>query len=301
MSNFMVLKDLPLSYFASIPLFALFLIASACTTSIGAVKQSDSDQPANSSNVEAVYNGPEETISPLAEDETFFSPVPRKFVGLEVLRNGPIAVRVRMARPADLVNFGRLTETEAMTVAFASIIVVGGAFGAAALPLLGAYAAWGTIFFGGAVPGGLAFEQHRQASIAEAIAKVDLPKIVETALRRRLVSLLDESIVAPSSDLDIEREVEVVILSYGFLWNSAVPDTACSFLQAEIRLTIPNHETQKDWVYMEPSRRSDDSPPAYCSYSKRLFADDSALARQALSDNAEILASIVARRLESSQ
>ena len=291
---------MPSSYFASIPLLLLLLIASACTTSTGARKQSDSD-PAQSSNVEFVYNRPEEVIAALAEDEAGFSPVPRRFAGLEELRNGPTAVRVRMARAADLENFGRLTETEAMTVAFASIIVVGAAFGAAALPLLGAYAAWGSIFFGGAAPGMLAFEQHRQASIAEAIAKVDLPQIVQNALQRRLVDLLGQSIIALSSDLDIEREVEVVILSYGFLWNANVPDTACSFLQAEIRLTIPNHETQKDWVYMEPSRRSDDAPPAYCSYSKRLFADDSALARQALSENAEILASIVARRLESSQ
>jgi hypothetical protein len=234
-----------------------------------------------------------------SEEEIIFSPVPRKFDGLEELYSGPIQVRVRMAHAADLQDFGRITQTEAMTLFMGSAILVGGAFGAAALPLLGAYAAFGTIFFGGVAPGMSAFEQHRQANIAEAIAKVDFPQITQAALERRLSETYAVTAEQTARVLEPERTVEVVVLSYGFAWNSRATETACSFLQAQIRLMIPGRETQKDWVYIEPSRRSDDAPPPYCSFAKKLFADDSALACQTLTESAEILAAIVAKRLES--
>ncbi|HTN73443.1 MAG TPA: hypothetical protein VMO00_20340 [Methylomirabilota bacterium] len=279
----------------------LFFIISGCVASspVGP-KQFNTEQGSSVSDETSIGEMPAEPIPKIPEGETIFSPEPRKFDGLEELHRGPIAVQVRMAQPADLQDFGRLSMAEGMTIAFGSIILVGAAFGAAALPLLGAYAAWGAIFFGGVAPGMSAFEQHRQSSIAEAIGKVDFPQIAQTALQRRLGETISEAEAETATIPGVGRQVEVVVLSYGFAWGP-VDNTACSFLQAEIRLTIPNHEPQNDWVYIEPSRRSNDAPPAYCSYAKKLFADDSALACQTLSESAEILAAIVANRLEDSR
>jgi hypothetical protein len=290
--------EIRLKHFARNHVIALIFVITGCLAGTPAVhKQSDTGQGSSGSGAVSIGGPPAEPIPATSEEEIIFSPVPRKFDALEELHRGPIAVQVRMAQAAELQDFGRISDAEAMTLLFGSLILVGGGFGAAALPLLGAYAAWGTIFFGGAAPGMSAVEQSRQSSIVEAIAKVDFPRIAQTALERRLGAIAAGSEAAETIP-DMERHVEVVVLNYGFAWDSAARDTACSFLHAEIRLTIPNHEMQKDWVYVEPSRRSDDAPPAYCSYAKKLFADDSALARQTLSESAEILAAIVARRLE---
>lgn len=270
-----------------------YLILSGCVAASPAVPEATVAQADTwPSDDASSYGDTEEDISPDWQQEVELPLTPRKFDGLDTLYSGPITVRVRMAQPADLQNFGRVTGTKAMTLMLGSIIVVGGAFGAAALPLLGAYAAWGTIFFGGVAPGMSAFERHRQASIAEAIAKVDFPNIAQVALQRRLGGFEGEA------DADYERGVEVVVLSYGFTWAPGASDRACSFLQAQIRLTLPDYPTQEDWVYIEPSRRSDDAPPAYCTYIDKLFDNDSELARKALSENAEILAAIVAKRLK---
>ena len=277
-------------------LLALGFVISGCVTAGHTLAQpANAQQEAATSNTTSGIEG--ETFGKAVEDEFLFSPEPRKLDGLEELHHGPIAVQVRMAQPADLADFGRITFGEGMTLMLVSTTLVGAAFGAAALPLLAGYAAWATIFFGGIVPGGFAFEKHRQSAIVEAISKVDFPQIAQTALQRRL----DESILSAEPETKIipvvERQVEVVVLSYGFVW-SGVPDTACAFLRAQFRVTIPNFPTQRDWVSIDPWQRSADAPPAYCSYAEKLFAQDSALARQALSESAEILAAIVARRLE---
>ena len=279
-------------------LCAGYLIVSGCVAG-NAPKPSNPGQAGSTTGEVPVSGVSAEPIPTIPEEEIVFSPTPRKFDGLEALHRGPIAVQVRMAGAADLQNFGRLSTAEIMTLMFGSIILVSGGFGAAALPLLGAYAAWGAFFFGGVAPGASAFEKYRQSNIAEAIAKVDFPRIAQAALQRRLGQTVAEAEAETGTIPGAERQVEVVVLSYGFAWETS--DSACSFLQAQIRLTIPDHATQEDWVYIEPSRRSDDAPPAYCTYTNKLFANDSELARQTLSESAEILAAIVAHRLEGSR
>jgi hypothetical protein len=278
-------------------LCAAYLIVSGCVAG-KPPKQSNAGQGGSTSDEASVSSASAEPLPNLPEGETIFSSVPHKFKGLEELHRGPISVQVRMAKAADLQNFGRLSQAEIMTLALGSIILVGGGFGAAALPLLGAYAAWGAVFFGGAVPGMFGIEKYRQSNIVEAIAKVDFPQIAQKALQRRLGQPVAEGETETGPISGAERQVEVLVLSYGFAWAPDASDSACSFLHAQIRLTIPHHETQQDWVYIEPSRRSNDAPPAYCTYTNKLFAGDSELARQTLSESAEILAAIIANRLE---
>jgi hypothetical protein len=228
-------------------------------------------------------------------EEIIFSPVPRKFAGLETFNRGPVSVQVRMARAADLQNLNLVSENVVIPLMLGTIILVAVPFGAAALPLLGGYAAWGVIFFGGVVPGLYGLEQHRRSVIAEAIAQVDLPRLTQIALERRL------DVPEAAAHEIFDRRVEVVILSYGFAQAPDATDGACSFLHAQISLTIPEYETQKDWVFIEPYRRSDDAPPAYCTFAHKLFANDGALAQKILTESAEILAAIVANRLKESQ
>lgn len=157
------------------------------------------------------------------------------------------------------------------------------------LPLLFAYLALGGYLSAG-IPAGKALERHRQSLIAESVAKVDFPRLTQMALRRRLKAA--EAV----PDETTERRVEVVILGYGFSGHQG--ENACSFLHALIRLDLPGHDTQEDQIFIEPFRRSDDAPPAYCTLEKKLFANDGELARKTLTESAEILAAIVARRLE---
>ena len=270
--------------------FALLLVVSSCTARRPGTEQSTlpPDQASDRGSIaENATAGPNKKID--------FSPVPHKFVGLETFNRGPVSVQVRMAQPADLQNLNLADTGAIIPLMIGTIILVAVPFGAAALPLLGAYAAWGVIFFGGVVPGLYGLEQHRRAVIAEAIAQVDLPRLTQTALERRLE--------VPAADIDeiSDQRVEVVILSYGFAQAPWAEDSACSFLHAQIRLTIPEYATQEDWVFIEPYWRSNDAPPPYCTFANKLFANDGALARQILSESAEILAAIVTNRLKESQ
>jgi hypothetical protein len=198
------------NHLVMIQVLILFFIISGCG---GITSKETNTEQANSISAAVSDHGELAEPSPtIPEDEIIFSTVPRKFDGLEELYSGPIAVRVRMAQSADLQNFGRITQTEAMTLAMGSIILVGGTFGAAALPLLGAYAAWGTIFFGGVAPGMSAFEQHRQANIAEAVAKVDFPQIAQTALQLRLNRRVAEGKAQLGPTNAIDRQVEIVLV-----------------------------------------------------------------------------------------
>jgi len=230
---------------------------------------------------------PEKTIA--SSDEGQNGARPRKFAGLDILREGPIAAEVRVAQAAELENLGRITSNEAMAFLMGGMVLIGGGFGAAGLPLLLADLA----FFGflaAAAAGAPALEGHRQSIIAESVAKVDFPSLAQTALRRRLKA------EAGALDETNERRVEVVVLGYGFIGQHG--ENACGFLHAQLRLDLPGYDTQVDEVFIDPYRRSDDAPPAYCAPEKRMFANDGELAQRTLSESAEILAAIVARRLE---
>lgn len=71
------------------------------------------------------------------------------------------------------------------------------------------------------------FEEHRQASIAQAIAKVDFPQIAQTALERWLNGRVAEGEAQLGPAGGSNREVKVVVLTYGFAWNNRVAETAC--------------------------------------------------------------------------
>ena len=226
----------------------------------------------------------------LAPTEPRSVTAPRKFAGLNALHLGPISVEVRMAEAAELRNLGLVTSDEAMTLLLGGAVLIGGSFGAAALPLLLAYAAY-FAFLAAATPALSGLEGHRQSVLAESVAKVDFPRLTQTALQRRLRATETPPDEAP------ERRVEVAILGYGFV-RGPQKDSACSFLHALIRLDLPGHDTQEDRVFIEPSRRSDDAPPPYCTEAKKFLVDNGELARQTWIESTEILAAIVSRRLE---
>ena len=224
-----------------------------------------------------------------SSDESRDGTKPREFAGLDTLRQGPIYSEVRVAQPAELKKLGLITSDEAMAFVVGGSLLIAGGFGAAALPLLLAHLAVHGYLLAW-VPAGKALEGHRRAMIAESLAEVDFPSLTQTALRHRLKA------EAAVSEETTERRVRVVVLGYGFMGDQG--EKACSFLHAQIRLDLPGHDTQEDEVFIEPYRRSDDAPPAYCTRAKRLFANNSELARRTLTESAEILAAIIARRLE---
>lgn len=224
---------------------------------------------------------------------------PRKFAGLDELHSGPISVEVRMARAAELENLELVTQDEALTILLGGIILVGAGLGAAgvtmAVPVWAVPALKGAMGLAATTPGGTALvglEGYRQSVLEDSVAKVDFSRLTQTALRRRL-----RATEASPDDEAPERSVEVMILGYGLV-RGPQADSACSFLQALIRLHLPGHDTQEDWVFIEPSRRSDDAPPPYCTTVKRFIANGGELVRQTWTESAEILAAIVARRLE---
>jgi hypothetical protein len=215
---------------------------------------------------------------------------PRKFAGLDTLHRGSISVEVRMAQAAELRNLELVTSDEAAALLLGGAVLIGASFGAAALPLLLAHAAY-FAFLATATPGLSGLEAYRQSVLAESVGKAEFPQLTQTALQRRLRA------TNVSADETPERRVEVVILGYGFV-RGPQADSACSFLHALIRLDLPGHDTQEDGIFIEPFRRSDDAPPSYCTAAKKFIANGGELARQTWIESSEILAAIVARRLE---
>jgi hypothetical protein len=243
------------------------------------------------SEVDELQSGSDVTTgTSLAPTEWRSVTAPRTFAGLDTLHRGPISVEVRMAQAAELRNLEFVTSDEAAALLLGGAVLIGASFGAAALPLLLAYAAY-LAFLAAATPGLTGLEGHRQSVLAESVANVDLPRLTQTALQRRLQA------TEASPNETPERRVEVVILGYGFV-RGPQADSACSFLYALIRLDLPGHDTQEDWIFIEPSRRSDDAPPSYCTAAKKFIANGGELARQTWTESSEILAAIVARRLE---
>jgi hypothetical protein len=243
------------------------------------------------SEVDELQSGSDVTTGKsLAPTEWRSVTAPRKFGGLDTFHRGPISVEVRMAEAAELRNLELVTSDEAAALLLGGAVLIGASFGAAALPLLFAYAAY-FAFLATATPGLSGLEGYRRSVLAESVAKADFPRLTQTALQRRLRA------TEASPDETPERRVEVVILGYGFV-RGPQADSACSFLYALIRLDLPGHDTQEDWIFIEPSRRSDDAPPSYCTAAKKFIANGGELARQTWTESSEILAAIVARRLE---
>src|SRR5262247_3607928 len=108
---------------------------------------------------------------------------PRKFAGLETLHRGPISVEVRMAQAAELRNLELVTSDEAAALLLGGAILIGGSFGAAALPLLLAYAAY-FAFLATATPALSGLEGHRRSVLAESVANADFPRLTQIALQR---------------------------------------------------------------------------------------------------------------------
>lgn len=126
--------------------------------------------------------------------------------------------------------------------------------------------------------------------LKDVVTSVDLVAGLQGALERFL-GARDMALQEMQGGLD------VVIAGYGF--QTAKDGETCCFIDVRTLLKIPGCDQQEDRVFLgaeEP--REPDLPPAYCTDLQRFLDEDGALARQALTDNAEIAAAVIAQRLQ---
>lgn len=193
-----------------------------------------------------------------------------------------------MAQEGELEDLVYLSDETAVLALAGAAILIGGSAGVAAAPLLLAYAAYflvGIPATAGVVWG---FQSGRRSTMEATLREVDFAGTTRVAVEQRL-----SPACTPRGDGSAGR-VEVVILAYGFTQET---EEVCSFVNALIRLDLPDQPPQEEDVIISPADRSPDAPPSYCTSVERLLARDGELARQTLSESAEILGAIVASRL----
>lgn len=202
----------------------------------------------------------------------------------------PPALAVRRATEAELKDLELVSSDEAMGMAVGGPVITGGGFGAAALPLGAAYATYLVVV----LPATLLFadklDSWRRNALASAIREVDIAGITETELRRRHHF---QATTSPGQ----QDGLEILIGSYGFEQGS--PHHICVFLHAHMRATARGESVFNDTIHIANHNGSPDAPPPYCTQAKRFGENQGVLAKQALTETAEILAGIVAARISS--
>lgn len=195
---------------------------------------------------------------------------------------------VRRATEAELKDLELVSSDETMSMAVGGPVITGGGFGAAALPLGAAYATYLVVV----LPATLLFadklDSSRRNAFASAIREVDVAGITDAELRRRYHFQATASPGQPDG-------LEILIGSYGFEQGS--PNHICVFLHAHLRAMAGGAPVFDDTVHIANRDGSLDAPPPYCTQAQRFGEHHGALAKQALSETAEILAGIVAARL----
>lgn len=197
-----------------------------------------------------------------------------------------LMISVNIKNSGDLKVNEFMTQNEIVGGLLGSTILIGGSFGALALPLIAAYGAWGLI----GVPSAFGIEGYRENQLKNALIETDLPKLTQKALQRRLRNKIITHIG------DNNGRLAITIVNYGF--SSSSNNRACVFLDAALKLEMPNIPVYEDKITIGDGIGQDDSPPAFCTHPKRFAADDAKLARQSLGDLGEILAAIVVYRLK---
>ena len=201
----------------------------------------------------------------------------------------PLFLTVRLASEPELKNLTFVHGDKILAHQMTGQVLVGALFGAAALPVGAAYAAYFVVVLPAMMLFDIKMDSSQRKSLADHIQSANLPSLAEQALRRRIT--FAEGLPPTGSNL-----LEVIITGYGFVQPERDGDV-CFFLDAQMRLVIDEHEVINEPVIMEPRQHSDDAPPAFCTEAKRFSKKYGELANQALSDGAEILAGIVAERV----
>jgi len=210
--------------------------------------------------------------------------------GLTTPRDGSLFLHVRVAQPADAKGLSYITEGEAITNVAAWPILIGATAGAAAAPLLLAYAAYFVVGFPATVATSEGIEAGRRSVMERALLEVDFPRLTRESITRRVGARLTATVEAA------ERRAEVIVLGYGFTKRGT--SDACSFATAVLRVEADGRPAIEERIAIGGLDQSADAPPPFCTGIKRLLEDDGRLARRTLAESAEVIGAIVARRLE---
>jgi hypothetical protein len=132
-----------------------------------------------------------------------------------------------------------------------------------------------------------AVERHQQGQVQRALLSGDLPGHIRASLARLRPG-------SPVHGLQDVQAAELLVMAYGFA-NAGEHD-ACFFVDARLRIG-----SRDDQLLLGPWRRSDDAPAPHCATRAQLAAQDSAQTAHILAESGEILAGMVARRLEESR
>lgn len=205
-------------------------------------------------------------------------------------RAGSVSLDVRVAQPADAKSLSYITEGEALTNVAAWPILIGATAGAAAAPLLLAYAAYFVVGFPATVATSEGIEAGRRSVMERALLEVDFPRFTRDSITRRVGARLT------ATDEAAEQRAEVIVLGYGFTKRGT--SDACSFATAVLRVQADDRPAIEERIAIGGLEQSPDAPPPFCSGIKRLLRDDARLARRTLAESAEVIGAIVARRLE---
>jgi hypothetical protein len=203
----------------------------------------------------------------------------------------PVIVSVRRPRPADAKDASYLSGTEAMSAAVGVPVIIGATFGAAAIPLLYAYAA----YFAVGLPATYVLletpEVVRQGVMARVLAETDFAGMATESL----ISRAPFTLARPTEPNGPGGRVDVEITGYGI---GGTAEHACVFAYATVLVSAPGLDPQRETVAIGPASATEGAPPAFCTSMQRLLADDAALARKSLRELAITLGAVIARRLE---
>jgi len=134
---------------------------------------------------------------------------------------------------------------------------------------------------------------HSRARVMkEAVASVNMVAALQGSLEQFLA-------VRDMKAGDTRSELEVIIAGYGF--HTAPNDEACSFIDVRTILKVSGRDPIEDKILLGWTLKDDDIPPPYCTALKRFMEKEGLLARQAMLENAEIAAAVIAKRLQRRQ
>jgi hypothetical protein len=132
----------------------------------------------------------------------------------------------------------------------------------------------------------------RARILREVVSSVDLVANLQSALERFLR-------VKHIAAGDTKGELEVVIAGYGFQTSQA--SEACCFIDVRTFLRTTDIDQKEDRVLLGWGAEGEDIPPAHCTGLKRFLENDGILARQAMTESAEIAAAVIVQRLHRRQ
>ena len=136
---------------------------------------------------------------------------------------------------------------------------------------------------------GVVNDAHMKA-IKAAMSDVDLPARLQSTAQSRLARRL-------GGDLRPDCRVEIMILHYGLIDDGHTGQLSFTF-DAEVRIVVTGTVVFSDKFLMGPFRRSDDVPPPHRATFGEFGRDGGDLTRRTLEDSTEVIAAVIAARLE---